>query len=208
MNNSERQCYLDRYPDVQKIYGSKNLDGAQTHWEKTGCNQVRNNQCPGPQSTSGAYTFQGCFKSQIGRKGKYGYDTTKQMIPIEKKKVKNIDECRVIAEQNNKNVFGIQNGGICFIGDDIKAAKDSEFFTKDFCGNMGGNAFSQEYRTNQVYIKNSPIPQPISPVPELGKINFGVEKFENFDKSFSEKSFFFILFIFLLIIILFIYFRK
>ena len=160
---------------MQTAYGSNNLAGAQQHWQQHGCHENRSNQCPAPQSMSGAFTFQGCFKDQGSR-----------AIPIQKQNVQNVDQCRQIADRFNKNVFGVQYYGQCFIGDNIEDAKKYGMLTnKDQCGNMGKSW------TNQVYAKDDPIPQPPPPIPELSKSNFA-EHFNNtesddmLDKGFNN----------------------
>jgi len=174
MGPTERQCYLDRYPDVRKIYGPTDLDGAQTHWEKIGCNQNRNNSCPAPKLTSGAYTFQGCFKSKMGYT---------QAIPTKEIEVKDIDKCREIAQRKKKNVFGVQNNGTCYTGNDVNSAKNfGEFVDKALCGNLGA------YGSNQVYALNSPIPVPPPPVPKFGPARIA-EKFENNNGDSLDQGF-------------------
>ena len=173
MNDTERKCYLDRYPDLQTAYGSNNLESSQEHWREHGCKENRDNQCPGPQSTSGAFTFQGCFK-----------DETSRAIPQYTQNVQNVDECRAIADQNNKNIFGMQDFGQCFIGDSLDEAKKYGYLiNKDQCGNNG-----KEW-TNQVYAKNSPIPQPPPPIPRLSSPNFSQENFENSGDGMESGDF-------------------
>jgi hypothetical protein len=168
MNNSEKKCYLDRYPDLQTAFGSNNLGAAQTHWRNYGCRENRNNQCPPPQSTAGAYTFQGCFNDKGSR-----------AIPIKKDNVKKVEECRNYAQQSNKNVFGVQYFGECWVGDSIEDAKKYGLNTnKDKCGNMGKSW------TNQVYAKDSPIPQPPPPEPVLTTKQFAVK--EGFDNNNAD----------------------
>ena len=155
LNASEAACYLNRYPDLNQDYPNTR-EGAQSHWSSIGCKENRNYSCPSPQSTSGNYTFQGCYNDQGDR-----------AIPNQMNNVKSIDECRKLAESTNNNVFGMQYYGQCFVGNDkVRALKYNENVNKDSCNPMGGTW------TNQVYFKDSPIKQFV-PMPKLSSQNFG-----------------------------------
>lgn len=77
-------------------------------------------------------------------------------IPNKRNNVNNIAECQKQAEENRDTVFGIQNGTECWTGKDIGLAMKSVNYNKNECGNMGGSG------TNQVYLKTTPFPAPIT----------------------------------------------
>ena len=170
LNDTQKKCYLDRYPDVQHQYGSNNLAGAQTHWSNVGCNQGRSNDCPSPQSISGSYTFQGCYN-----------DNGNRAIPNFMGNVGSVDQCRQVAEKTKSNIFGVQYYGQCFVGDNkTNAEKYGLNVNGNSCGPMG------KAWTNQVYIKNDPIVQPLPPIPQLSSPNFSKETFAN--KSYKSDQ--------------------
>lgn len=169
LNASEAACYLNRYPNLNQDYPNTR-EGAQSHWSSFGCKENRNYNCPSPQSTSGNYTFQGCYNDRDDR-----------AIPNKIQNVKSIDECRKLAENTNNNVFGMQYYGQCFVGNDKdRALKYNENVNKDNCNSMGGTW------TSQVYFKDSPIKQYV-PIPKLTSQNFGNDDSEQQNKKFKEN---------------------
>jgi hypothetical protein len=44
MSNEEAKCYLDRYPDLTKAFGS-DLTKAKEHWKNHGIKEKRNKAC-------------------------------------------------------------------------------------------------------------------------------------------------------------------
>jgi hypothetical protein len=153
LSATEQQCYKNNYPQ-----DLSDMDGAQlqNHWSTIGCNQIRNNQCPSQQSSSGIYNYQGCYN-----------DTQTRAIPKYEKNVKTIDECAQIAETNKKNVFGVQYYGQCWTGDNPNDAYKYEAnFNKNSCPPLGGAW------VNQVYLRNVPFKKGTTPPPYLTKSNF------------------------------------
>jgi hypothetical protein len=55
----------------------------------------------------GNYEFKGCFADSVNRS-----------IPVQTAKVQSVEDCKLIAENEDYTVFGLQNGGVCFIGTD------------------------------------------------------------------------------------------
>jgi len=161
LSSAEQQCYKNNYPqDLSSMNGQQ----LQSHWSNTGCNQGRSNQCPSQQTTSGKYTYTGCYN-----------DTGVRAIPNEQKNVTSVDECAKIAEKKNQNVFGVQYNGQCFTGANIEEAYQyGANFNSSSCPSLGGSW------TNQVYVRNQPFDSgPITP-PQLSSINFGTkESFSN-----------------------------
>ena len=45
INDQEAQCYLNRYPDLQR-FGAANIAAAKTHWIQNGRNEGRDVTCP------------------------------------------------------------------------------------------------------------------------------------------------------------------
>lgn len=52
LSGCDWQCYLNRYPDLSKAYGSHNLDGAKSHYIAYGMNEGRDCGCPKSKSKS------------------------------------------------------------------------------------------------------------------------------------------------------------
>ena len=46
INDQEAQCYLNRYPDLQRQFGATNIAAAKTHWIQYGKNEKRDKSCP------------------------------------------------------------------------------------------------------------------------------------------------------------------
>jgi len=188
LSSSEQQCYKNNYPqDLSSMNGQQ----LQSHWSNTGCNQGRSNQCPSQQTTSGQYTYTGCYN-----------DTGVRAIPNEQKNVSSIDECAKIAEKKNQNVFGVQFYGQCFTGTNIEEAYQyGANFNSSSCPSLGGSW------TNQVYVRNQPFTSASTTPPELSSANFGTkETFSNilndYDNNKSTKQF--IVMILIVIILIFI----
>ena len=191
LNDTQKKCYLDRYPDVQHQYGSNNLAGAQTHWSNVGCNQGRSNDCPSPQSISGSYTFQGCYN-----------DNGNRAIPNFMGNVGSVDQCAQIAEQNQEMVFGVQDGGQCFIGNSLSSAQKYGAYAGSYVYNDGNCGILGIGGNQQVYYSSaSPAPPP-PPIPSLSSPNFSTEYFSNNNNNNNI----FLIFICILIFILFIIF--
>lgn len=183
MSSTELQCYQQRYPDLAGMSSSQ----LQSHWNSTGCNQQRSNQCSAPQTTSGTYTFQGCYN-----------DTGNRAIPNYQGTFTSVDQCQQIATSKQQNIFGVQDGGQCFTGNNIQQAKEYGVnYNGTACGNLGGAW------TNLVYTNNTPYPPPPPPVPVLSSINFSNETFIN--KDIHAFKYFIVLFIIVILCILLYY---
>ena len=156
LSPNELACYQSNYPDLSGL----NPDQLQNHWNTIGKSQNRNSQCPGTQTVSGNYNYIGCYN-----------DTGNRAIPNWRNNgvyVKSVDECRTLAEQNRDTIFGVQNGGACFTGNDLtKATQYGQNFNGQQCGGSMGAAW-----TNKVYVRGQPFPPPVPPIPVLGRQNF------------------------------------
>jgi hypothetical protein len=168
LSSIEQDCYKNNYPiDLLTMNGIQ----LQNHWSTIGCNQKRNNQCPSQQASSGLYNYKGCYN-----------DTSMRAIPKFQKKVNSIDECSLIAEKNNQNVFGVQNNGECYTGLNVEQALQyNPNFNGEECSKLGGTF------KNQVYIRNKLFAPPTPPVPYLTKINFA-ESFKNIIEEEDENQ--------------------
>jgi hypothetical protein len=150
LSPNELQCYQSRYSDLTGM----NSQQLQNHWNNIGCPQQRNYSCPGVQTQSGNYVYQGCFN-----------DNPNRAIPNQRQNVSSIDQCQNIAQQNGEQVFGLQYGGQCFTGSDLQKAKQYGQIYGN-CGTLGGTW------NNQVYYRQQPFPPPPPPVPQLSQANF------------------------------------
>jgi hypothetical protein len=79
------------------------------------------------------YQYQGCFN-----------DTGNRAIPNYTGQVNSPQQCATIAQQNNSNVYGVQDGGQCFIGNNIQQAME-------YGQNYGNCGYLGSAWTNQVY---------------------------------------------------------
>jgi hypothetical protein len=168
LSTDELQCYQDNYP--QDLGGMNNSD-LQNNWSSTGCTQGRNNQCPSQQTSSGSYSYQGCFN-----------DSSIRAIPNQQQNVSSVDECAQIAVDNNDSVFGVQYYGQCFTGNNIEDAYQyGPNYSSSACPSMGGAW------TNQVYAIANPYPSTTTSKPVLTSANFASsnETFQN--SSLIEK---------------------
>ena len=162
LNDIEKRCYLDRYPDLVNA----NVN-PQDHWSIYGCNENRNNQCPALLLTEGNYKFKGCFKAND--------DSSQKVIPNSRGKVNSYDECSKLAEKNEDSVFGISNNLNCFTGKDINTPQKNYVVDKNECKNEGG------INTNNVYVRNILfVPKDTTPA-SLTTTNFS--SLENFNNS-------------------------
>jgi hypothetical protein len=192
MSSNELQCYAQNNPDLA-INGITTSQQLQNHWSTNGCNERRNNNCPSKQQTSGFYNYKGCYN-----------DTSIRAIPNYEGKVSSIDECKNIAETKTQNVFGLQNGGECFTGNNEDAAYQyGRNINRDSCPSLGGSF------TNQIYARGQSFPPPVPPDPTLTIYNFN-EGFKNIideEKSITNKKCFllFLIFLVFLILLYFIY---
>lgn len=208
LSTLELDCYKKRYPDLSALDNQK----LQQHWTNTGANQNRDNQCPTVQSISGLYEYKGAFNDQANK-----------AIPNLRnpgKKVTSVDECMSIAESNQDTVFGLQNGGDCYSGNNESMAYQyGNVYDKTRVQQLGGDM------TNMVYVRKEAFPEPEPPVPELKSPNFSNNPIESFgnnlnnitDESsdlfkynndimlFSEKVSGFLLLILVIIIVIIIY---
>jgi len=189
MSNNELQCYQSRYPDLASMTSLQ----LQTHWSMTGCNQQRNNQCSAPQTSSGTYNFKGCYN-----------DTDIKSIPNYQENNSNVDKCQQIATKKQQQVFGMQNNGECWTGNNVeKAYQYGQNYNGSECGNLGGPM------TNMVYVSDTSYPPPAQPEPVLSSIIFIAESFSNNDSMHINNSkYFFIIIIIIIFCLLFYYMTK
>ena len=155
LSPNELQCYQNNYPDLKGL----NPQQLQTHWSTVGQQQQRTTSCPGIQNVSGNYTYQGCFNDS-------GY----RAIPNYVQNVSSVDECGQIAENRQRMIFGVQNGGECFVSDPIPNMTRSQMYGQNYtsqCGSALGGGW-----TNRVYVRGQSFPPPDPPVPNLNKNNF------------------------------------
>ncbi len=153
MTKQELQCYKDNYPDLSGLDTDEKL---QNHWNTTGFYENRNNKCPGIQTSSGDYKYMGCFN-----------DKPERAITNFQGNVNNIDECRHIAHKKRHTIFGVQNGGECYTGNDYNnSIKYSQVFDGSKCPPNGG------VWTNQIYKKDKPFKPLPPPIPILSNANF------------------------------------
>ena len=158
MSPSELKCYKNRYPDLPYVT-DKDL---QAHWSSFGCKEKRNNQCASPQKSSGLYEYKGCFNDKAIR-----------AIPNYQGVVKSVDQCASIAEKQKQTVFGLQDGGKCYTGNNVNSAYQyGTNVNRDQCGPMGKSM------TNEVYVRSKAYPPPTPTVPKLQTSNFS-EGFQN-----------------------------
>ena len=167
LSSTELDCYKNNYPIDLSTMNPQQL---QTHWSNIGCKDERNNQCPSQQTSSGLYNYKGCYN-----------DTSIKSIPTKLSNVMSIDECATLAENNSKNVFGLQNNGECWTGlNEQEAYQYGINFNKYSCPEMGGS------NTNQVYVRQEIFPSPPPSVPYLTKPNFAYK--ENFSNMLDEEN--------------------
>jgi hypothetical protein len=91
------------------------------------------------------FTHMGCFN-----------DSSKRAIPKFVGKVDNPIECEDLALKNNADVFGIQNGGQCFVGKHKVNANYNKYGKKDRCPILGAGWSQQVYLKTSV-VKNEKI---------------------------------------------------
>lgn len=48
MTNKQAQCYLNRYPDLQRAFGAHNIRAAKFHWTHNGYKEHRHKTCEKP----------------------------------------------------------------------------------------------------------------------------------------------------------------
>jgi chemotaxis protein histidine kinase CheA len=166
LSSVELDCYKNNYPTDLLTMNPSEL---QTHWSNIGCKEERNNQCPSQQISSGLYNYKGCYN-----------DTSMRAISEKLSYVSSIDECAVLAENKRKNVFGVQNSGECWVGNNEQEAYQYGVnFNKYSCPEMGGT------NTNQVYVRQEIFPPPPPSVPYLTKPNFAYK--ENFSNMLDGE---------------------
>jgi hypothetical protein len=189
MSTTELLCYKQRYPDLSNMSNVQ----LQTHWSTIGYAQQRNNQCSAPQVSSGTYNFKGCYN-----------DTSVRAIPTNQGNVSNVDQCQKIATTKQQQVFGLQNNGQCWTGNNEQQAYQYGLnYNGSACGNLGGSM------TNMVYVSGKPYPSPAPPVPILSSVNFIAEHFSNNDSMHINNSkYFFIMIIIIIFFLLFYYMAK
>jgi len=200
LSTSELDCYRKRYPDLANLNDTQ----LQEQWKNQGANQNRDNQCPTIQQTSGLYDYKGAWADQ----------DIKAIPTLRNSGISGtVDECKSIAEANQETVFGLQNYGQCYTGNNESDAYQYGPIYDRLKINSGGTAL-----TNMVYVRKEAFPDPIPPAPILTSPNFSTTPIESFSNkensdtsntsktmSISEKICGFILLLLFIIIILIIY---
>ncbi|NDB83587.1 MAG: hypothetical protein EB127_12820 [Alphaproteobacteria bacterium] len=82
--------------------------------------------------------------SKFTNVGCYGDDYSK-VIPKYVGKVKSAAQCARLAEENNSNLFGVQNGGECYVGNENGDMKFKRNGRRDGCSALGGSGAQQTY---------------------------------------------------------------
>jgi hypothetical protein len=173
--------------------------------KNVGSAQNRDNQCPTIQTTSGKYVYRGAYNDQAARAIPNYRNPTKL--------VQSVDECATLAESERETVFGIQNNGECWTGNnESDAYKYEQVYDRDKINPLGTDW------TNMVYVRTDAFPDPEPPEPTLRPPNFSdtpIESFSNRDNnnltmnnsnmSNSKKICGLILLILFIIILLIIY---
>jgi hypothetical protein len=202
MTPAELICYQQNNPDL-KLKGLTTASQLQNNWTTYGCTkqELRNNQCPSYQTSSGQYNFIGCYN--VNKKNETNEITP---LPNDRGLVNSIDDCQAIANNNNESIFGVhnaaENGGKpqCFTGNDLyRATMYGLNVNRNQCTALGGNS------TNQLYQRTKPFPPPAPVLPLLTTSNFSntIETFEN-----RKKNKFLILLLLLIFIIWIFYIYK
>jgi hypothetical protein len=190
MNSSELTCYADNNPDLASS-GITTPTQLQNHWSTIGCKESRNNQCPSYQQSSGTYNYKGCYNTNT--------NTGMQPIPNNQGTVQTIDECQTIASQKKDIVFGLNNKGTCYTGNNEQEAYQYGLnVNKKYCSALGGAT------TNQVYVSTKPFQPPGPAKPILNSSNFN-ETFTNINEDTDRKRHFILLLILLMFAFLFYY---
>lgn len=155
MSPTELTCYQQNNPDLANM----TQEQLQQHWTTYGSSEQRNNQCPSYQTSSGLYNYIGCFN-----------DTSNRAIPNYLGQVSSVDECKQLAYNSKNVIFGVQDNGYCFGGNNLTQAQEyGRNVNRNQCGPMG------ESWTNQVYVRGQPFPPPPPPLPSLTSSNFSVD---------------------------------
>jgi hypothetical protein len=180
LTDDEAQCYLNRYPDLNKAFGSysNKLDLAKDHWKSTGCKESRNNQCPFDYKI-GDYVYKGCYQDN-------------QNDRILTKKVNNVSdiaECHKQAKDpsNLDLYFGVENNNECWLGMNIgnQDKLDNKYIVdKNKCENNNNSNSIKLYEK-----ENGPYDENLYKRPSLNKDKNFNEKFNNTNiENFDDKS--------------------
>lgn len=85
------------------------------------------------------FTNVGCFKDDWNR-----------AIPKFTKRVKSVAECAKIAKEADANLFGIQDNGECYIGNEFGKQNFKRYGRRDNCSTLGGPWAQQTYLSNNM----------------------------------------------------------
>ena len=97
------------------------------------------------------YNYVGCYK-----------DSGNRAIANQMNNVTSIYYCEQLAKESDYSVYGLQDGGKCFVSNDINAAREYGLQTdQSQCGILGGSL------TNQVYTNINPIPNLTNITPNM-----------------------------------------
>jgi len=184
LSKAELICYRKRYPDLAKLDDIE----LQKQWTEKGANQNRDNRCPTVQTDSGLYQYRGAYN-----------DSDIRAIPTRRnpdKSIISVDACAKLAEDNRDTIFGIQNYGECWTGNnESDAYKYGAVYDKIKFNALGTPS------TNMVYVRKEAFPDPEPPLPNLMEYNFNDSTIytksseetisAEIIESFSNKNYFF-----------------
>ena len=180
LTDDEAQCYLNRYPDLNKAFGSysNKLDLAKDHWKSTGCKESRNNQCPVDYKI-GDYVYKGCYQD----------NPNDRILTKKVNNVSNIAEChkQAIDPSNLDLYFGVENNNECWLGMNIgnQDKLDNKYrVDKNICeNNNNSNSIKLYEKENGEYDVN------LYKRPELNRKKNFKENFDNRNiENFNDKS--------------------
>jgi hypothetical protein len=179
LSKAELICYRKRYPDLANLNDTQ----LQKQWSDQGANQNRDNRCPTIQTESGLYQYKGAYN-----------DSDDRAIPTLRsldKSVISVDACAKLAEDNQDTIFGIQNYGECWTGNNESDAYKYDMVYDKIKFNALGTL-----KTNMVYVRKEAFPDPDPPLPTLMPSNFNdsriyTKSLEETIESFSNKNYFF-----------------
>ena len=155
LSKAELICYKKRYPDLTNLTDEQ----LQKQWHDQGAGQNRDNKCPSVQTESGLYKYHGAYN-----------DSDDRAIPTIRnpdKSVLSVDECAKLAEDNKDTIFGIQNYGQCWTGNNESIAyKYGPVYDRNKFNPLGTSW------TNMVYVRREAFPDGEPVIPTLMPFNF------------------------------------
>jgi len=195
LTDNQTQCYQYNYPDILQGYSKDDL---MAEWKTVGCNENRTYQCQTPPQNIGDYDYQGCFKDE----------DTKHAVPTYRQNVTDINQCQAIALKNKDMVFGLQNYGECWTGNNIEQAKQYGHLS-DYCGLLG------KPEGNQLYLRNKPFPPPEENLtndnferPQVSEEKNNMESFQNMNETGMNRYIITFICILILLVLFYLFVNK